>query len=148
MEIYTDFPEHLQPKCAVFAGESHDRLTIRSQRTHKDGLLLGFEGVDSPEQAGRFRNQLLYVARADAAQLAEGEFFHHQLLGLRVVDETGRTLGALAEIIVTGANDVYCVVDPSGTEVLLPAIPEVVLDVDLQAGTMRVHLLPGLIEEA
>lgn len=147
MEIYTDFPERLRPPLAVFAGESRHRLTIRSQRPHQEGLLLGFDGIDTPELAGRFRNEVLYVPLADAPELSEGEYYYHELIGLSVVDEAGHPLGTLTEIMETGANDVYVLVDPSGTEILLPAIPEVVLDVDLDARTMRVHLLPGLLGE-
>jgi len=147
VEVYTDFPERLCPPGAVFAGESHQRLTIRSQRHHKDGLLLGFEGVDTPESAGQFRNQVLYLALADAPGLPEGEFYYHELLGLDVIDEAGRPLGILTEIVETGANDVYVVVDPTGNELLLPAIAEVVLDVDMDTRSMRVHLLPGLAGE-
>jgi 16S rRNA processing protein RimM len=139
--------QRLCPQLAVYAGESHHRLIISSQRPHQEGLLLAFEGIDTPELAGGFRNHVLYVPLADAPELSEGEYYYHELIGLNVMDETGQSLGILTEIMETGANDVYVVVDPSGTEVLLPAIPEVVLDVDLGAKTMRVHLLPGLIGE-
>jgi 16S rRNA processing protein RimM len=144
VEIYTDFPERLRPGTALFAGEDHDPLTVRSQRPHKDGLLMSFEGIETPESVGRFRNQVLYVSRADAPVLPEGEYYYHQLIGLNVVDEAGRPLGVLTEVMETGANDVYVVADPAGMDLLLPAIPEVVLEVDLEARRMRVHLLPGL----
>ena len=145
MEIYTDFPERLSPKRTVFVGAKHVPLTICSHRSHGQGLLLAFDGFDTPEAVGRFRNQLLYITAAEASELEEGEYYYHQLLDLDVVDDTGRQLGKLTEIVETGANDVYVVTGTSGTEILLPAIPEVVLDVDLSQKTMRVHLLQGLI---
>ena len=145
VEIYTDFPERLSPKRMVFVGAKHVPLTIRSQRSHGQGLLLAFDGFDTPEAVGRFRNQLLYITAAEASELEEGEYYYHQLLDLDVIDDTGRPLGRLTEIMETGANDVYVVTSASGTEILLPAIPEVVLDVDLSQKTMRVHLLQGLI---
>jgi 16S rRNA processing protein RimM len=146
-EIHTDFPEGLNPKKDIYLGEKHVKLVIASQRRHNEGLLLGFEGVTTPEQAGRYRNQILSIASSEVSELPEGEFFFHELLGLEVMDEAGNLLGTLTEILETGANDVYVVTDAIGRELLLPAIPEVVLDVDLDAKTMKVRLIPGLVDE-
>ena len=145
MEVYTDFPERLCPGRKVFTGGQHIPLTIRSMRLHGQNLLLAFEGFDTPEAVGRFRNQVLYITAAEASELEEGEYYYHELLGLDVTDETGRSLGKLTEIIETGANDVYVVTGASGTEILLPVIPDVILDVDLSQKTIKVHLLPGLV---
>jgi 16S rRNA processing protein RimM len=147
VEVYTDFPERLRPEVVVYAGEAHIPLTIRRQRAHNDGVLLAFDGYSTPEQVGRFRNQTLYIILADAVELPEGEFYYHELLGLSVLDESGQSLGKITEIIQTGANDVYVVADEAGHEILLPAIAEVVLDVDLDSKIMEVHLLPGLLED-
>jgi 16S rRNA processing protein RimM len=147
VEVYTDFPERLQTKAVLYAGETHIPLTIRRQRIHNDGILLAFDGFTTPEQVGRFRNQILYIEVADAMELPEGEYYHHELLGLSVLDETGASLGRVTEIMQTGANDVYVVTDEAGKEILLPAIAEVILDVDLDTKIIKVHLLPGLLEE-
>ncbi len=146
VEVLTDFPERLQPKTVVYAGEEHLPLTIRSRRSHNEGLLLAFAGLETPEAVGRFRNQILYVPSADRPSLPDGEYYHHQLIGLMVQEEDGQMLGRLTEILETGANDVYVVTAEDGNEILLPVIPGVVLDVDLVGKTMRVHLLPGLYE--
>ena len=71
MDIYTDFPERLSPKRMVFVGAQRVPLTIRSNRSHGQGLLLAFDGFDTPEAVGRFRNQLLYIASAEALELDE-----------------------------------------------------------------------------
>ena len=147
VEVYTDFPERLQPKAVVYAGEAHIPLTIQRQRIHNDGILMAFDGYTTPEQVGRFRNQSLYIAVAEAVELPEGEFYYHELLDLSVLDESGKLLGKVTEIMQTGANDVYVVTDEAGHEILLPAIADVVLDVDLDLKTMKVHLLPGLVED-
>jgi 16S rRNA processing protein RimM len=147
VEIYTDFPERLQPKTTVYAGANHLPLTICRQRIHNDGLLLAFDGFTTPEQVGRFRNQYLFISTADASELPEGEYYYHELLGLSVVDETGASLGEVTEIIQTGANDVYVVTNDSGGELLLPAIADVILSVDLVSKSMKVHVLPGLVDE-
>jgi 16S rRNA processing protein RimM len=147
VEVYTDFPERLQTKAVLYAGETHVPLTIRRQRIHNDGVLLAFDGFTTPEQVGRFRNQLLYIVVADARELPEGEFYYHELLGLSVLDEKGASLGKVTEIMQTGANDVYVVTDDAGKEILLPAIADVILDVDLDTKIIKVHILPGLLEE-
>ncbi len=146
-EILTDFPQRLRPKRAIFLGEEHVQLIIASQRPHNEGLLLGFEGITTPEKAGLYRNQILSIAASEPYELPEGEFYFHELLDLEVVDEVGNSLGSLTEILETGANDVYVVTGSAGRELLLPAIPEVILEVDLVAKTMKVHLLPGLVNE-
>jgi 16S rRNA processing protein RimM len=145
VEIFTDFPERLQPDVVVYVGEDHLPLTICRRRIHNNGLLLAFKNITTPEQMGQLRNQLLYISRKSAPKLSDGEFYQYQLLNLAVEDESGRSLGKITEIIETGANDVYEVTDKSGHELLLPAIAEVILNVDLDQKTMRVHLLPGLI---
>ena len=147
VDLLTDFPERLRTGTSLFAGDRHKPLTVRSMRTHPRGMLLAFENVDSLEAASQLKDCLLYVSAFDQPLLAKGEYYHHQLLGLRVFDEHKGYLGELSEIIVTGANDVYVISDPGGKEILLPAILEVIQNVDLVRGEMKVHLLPGLLDE-
>ncbi|MGA2490028.1 MAG: ribosome maturation factor RimM [Anaerolineales bacterium] len=147
VEIYTDFPERLRPMTMVYAGENHYPLTICRQRFHNDGLLLAFDGFITPEEVGRFRNQILYVATAAALELPEGEYYFHELLGISVTDDTGKALGEVTEIMQTGANDVYVVTNGVGREILLPVIAGVILSVDMVSRSMKVHLLPGLVDD-
>lgn len=119
-------------------------MTLASVRPHQQSLLIKFNGIDTPEEAGQLRNQWVYVKSSDAPRLPEGKIYQHELFGFQVVDENGQLLGELVEILETGANDVYVVRDQSDREVLLPAIPSVVLDVDPARRLMRVHLLEGL----
>ncbi len=102
------------------------------------------KGIGTPEEAGQFRNQWVYVRAADVPSLPEGQIYQYELFGFNVVDEEGTSLGELAEIIETGANDVYVIRDSTGRELLLPAIPSVILDLDPARRLMRVHLLEGL----
>ncbi len=146
VEVYTDFPERLQPKKVVYAGGKGVPLTILHARYHRDGLLLTFEGVSSPEDVGRYRNQLLYVKMSERSVLPAGEYYFDELIGAKVVTDEEKLLGVLTEIIQTGANDVYLVKDAAGGECLLPAISDVILDIDLTQKTMHVHLIPGLVE--
>jgi 16S rRNA processing protein RimM len=149
MEIYTDFPDRIRPGTTIFAGDKYQLLKITRRRPHNDGLILGFEGITTPEEAGNYRATVAYVPTADRPALPEGEYYHHEIIGLTVVDdESGKELGQLTEIIETGANDVYVVKRAQGSDILLPAIKDVILGVDLPAKRMMVHLLPGLVDDS
>lgn len=144
MDVHTDFPERMKSGRKLFIGEERQPVTLTSVRPHQSGLLVKFKGVETPEQAGKFRNQWVYVKKSDLPPLSEGQLYQFELLGFRVVDEDGNPLGELVEILETGANDVYVVRDDSGREILLPNIPSVILDLEPASRTMRVHLLEGL----
>lgn len=144
MDLHTDFPERLKAGRKLFIGGGHKPMTLTGCRVHGQGRLIALQGVDTPESAGRFRNQWVFVKTKDAPALPEGQYYQYQLIGLNVVDEEDRSLGKLTEIIETGANDVYVVTKESGGEILLPAIPSVILDLQPDSGFMRVHLLEGL----
>lgn len=147
MEVITDFPERLEPNTKVFVGDSHQPMTLAGARFHGEGLLIKFKGVDTPETAGRYRNQLVYVTTADRPRLPKGQYYHHELIGFAVVDEDDKAIGTLTEIIQTRANDVYVVTRPDASEVLLPNIPSVILDIETGRRQIRVRLLDGLIED-
>jgi 16S rRNA processing protein RimM len=148
MDVLTDFPERLQVGVLLYGGETYHPLRIRSIRPHDKVLLVAFEGLHTPETVGELRNQFVYVPAADRPPLPEGEFYHHQLIGLRVIDDSGRFLGLISSILETGgANDVYLVTSQDKRELLLPDIKEVVQSIDLMTGEMRVHLLPGLLPD-
>jgi 16S rRNA processing protein RimM len=145
MNVHTDFPERLKTGKTVFVGEEYQPMVIVSLRSHANGALVRFRGIKSPEEAGMYHNTWVYVPTANRPALPEGEYYHHQLIGLNVITEEGRELGILVDILETGANDVYVVRDVDGKETLLPAIPPVILDIRLADRQMRVHLLDGLI---
>jgi 16S rRNA processing protein RimM len=144
MDLHTDFPERLRSGRRLFVGDKHQLLTLSGVRPHAKGLLVKFTGVETPEDVVPFRNQWVYVKAADVPGLPEGKLYQHELFGFQVVDEHGNPLGELVEIIETGANDVYVVRNESGKEILLPAIPSVILETDGERRLIRVHLLEGL----
>jgi 16S rRNA processing protein RimM len=140
MDVLTSFPERLRPNRPVYLGEEHVPHRLGTVRWADKNMLVTIKGYATPEAAARFRNTYVYV-RADALPtLPEGEYYHHQLVGLRVKTEDGQVLGVLEEIIETGANDVYVVRNEGGQETLVPAIKDVVLDVNIEAGEMTVRL--------
>lgn len=146
LAVTSDFPERLKPGTFLYVGETKTALKITRRRLHNDGLLLGFAGISNAEQTAKYRAQTVFVHAEDRPPLPEGEYYHHQIIGLNVVDESGVALGVISEIIETGANDVYVVKNADQREILLPALKQVLLDVNLETKTMRVHLLPGLVE--
>jgi 16S rRNA processing protein RimM len=145
MDIHTDFPERLRAGTKVFLGDEHQPAKLASVRPHGTSLLVSFRELNSPETAGRLRNTWVYVTAADRPPLPEGKVYQHQVLGVRVVTDDGRELGTLVDIFDTGANNVYVVETADGKEILLPAIPDVVLEIDLPNGQIKVHLLEGLL---
>lgn len=148
MEIWTDFPERLQAGVTVFLGKTRQQVRIKSLRGHQSSPLIAFDEFESRDAAGAFRNQVIFVRTADLPPLPKGEMYQHQLLGLQVVlDEDDTPLGVVAEILETGANDVFLVRPPQGRDILVPDIDSVILKIDLQIGQIRIRPLPGLLPE-
>jgi 16S rRNA processing protein RimM len=145
MDLHTDFPERFRSGRKLFVGDERQVMTVENVRSHAKGMLIKFKGIETPEETARFRNQWVYIQATDAPPLPEGQIYQHELFGFQVVDENENLLGELVEIIETGANDVYVVKNESGKEILLPAIPSVILELDPVHRFMRVHLLEGLI---
>ncbi len=145
--VTTDFPERLRPGTLVYFGDDKREMKITRRRPHNDGIIFGFEGISTPEQAAKYTGKTVFVPAEGRPPLPEGEYYHHQIIGLEVFDEAGASLGVVSEILETGANDVYVVKNPAGRELLLPALEQVVLEIDLERKLMKVHLLPGLAEE-
>jgi 16S rRNA processing protein RimM len=140
MEVLTDFPERLEVDKEYFVGDDYELLRLKKIRPHNKGLLVSFEGYNIREEIERLRNSLVQIRMDSLPELPSGEYYFHQLTGLTVIDKAGKVVGSLKEIIETGANDVYIVESPKGDEILLPAIDEVILDVNLEEGLIRVCL--------
>jgi 16S rRNA processing protein RimM len=138
MDVYTDFPERMRPGKIVLLGENHQPVVVRNIRTKGKELIIGFEGINTPEETTRLRNQKIYIAAKDLPELPAGEYYHHQLIGLRVVDEENHEVGILEDILETGANDVYVVKTASGGELLIPAVEAYILEIDLDQNLMKV----------
>ena len=109
-------------------------------------MLLHLEGYDTPEQAETLRNQILYLNREDV-ELEEGTYFIQDLIGLDVVDaDNGTVYGTLKDVLQTGANDVYVVQAEGGKELLIPAIPDVIVETNIEEHCMKIRPLEGLLD--
>lgn len=141
MLIWTHFPEHLSEIHAVYLGDEERPRRLRRSGSSRGHITLSLQGITDRESAEELRGTVVRIDRAQAAPLEEGEFYQFQLIGLAVETETGEQLGTVAEIIETGANDVYVVRDSEGKETLIPALKDVVPVIDLDAGKMVVRPL-------
>ena len=101
--------------------------------------LITFENFTDCDQVSHLRNQIVYIQTIQLDKLPKGKYYPHQVLGLQVVDENGKEIGILNEVLLTGANDVY-VIKKDEEEVLLPAIESVILDVDFEKKVIKVQL--------
>lgn len=119
---------------------------VTGARFHKNMVLIKLQGVDTMDEAEKFKGQELLVHRKHARPLEEDEYFICDLIGLEVYEED-QCLGTLADVLETGSNDVYVVKQPGKRDLLLPALKSVVLKVDLEGKRMEVKVPEGLIDE-
>jgi len=127
-------------------GREHMDLEIQGVKFFKNMVILKFKGYDSIDDIEKYKGKDLLITRDQAVELGPDENFIVDLIGLRVITENGEEFGTLTDVIKTGANDVYEVKTAEGKEVLLPAIKECVLNVDLTEGTVIVHIMDGLLD--
>ena len=127
-------------------GKENRILEIEQVKFFKQFAILKFKGIDTLDEVEKYRKKSLYVTRENAVRLNKDEYFIADLIGLKVLDEAGETLGELEDVIETGANDVYQIKMNDGRQLLLPAIRQCVLEVDVEAGFMKIHILEGLLD--
>lgn len=128
------------------SGKETKVLEIAGVKFFKQFAILKFKGIDTLNDVEKYRGASLYVTRANAVKLKKDEYFIADLMGLCVKDEDGQEIGVLKEVLETGANDVYIINLKNGRELLLPAIKQCVLEVDVEAGFIRIHILDGLLD--
>lgn len=132
-------------KVFIDTGKELIPLEVSNVKFFKQMVILKFKEVNDINDIEKYRGKDLLIDRADAVKLEENEYFIYDLIESEVITEDGKQLGILAEIMTTGANDVYVVKTPEGKEILLPSIKECILDVDLDNKKITVHLMDGLV---
>ena len=125
-------------------GKENLTLEIAGVKFFKNMVILKFKGYDNINDVERFRKKSLYVTRENAVKLKKNEYFIADLIGIQVVSDEGEELGTISDVLQTGANDVYVVSKDGAKDLLIPAIHACIQNVDVAAGQMKVHLLPGL----
>ena len=126
-------------------GKEYRELKIKSVKYFKQYAILKFKGIDNINDIEKYKGKSLFVTRENAQPLKEDEYYIADLIGMEVYLEDGSHFGTLKDVMETGANDVYIIKTEEGKEVLIPAIYECILDVDVEAGKMKIHLLDGLV---
>lgn len=142
VRLMTDYPERFVRGHFVIGGNTRYRVS-GSRQLSGDMAVVTLEGVSTRDAAEALRDVILNVLESDLPDLEDDTYYYHQIVGLRAVDESGKEIGTVSDIIATGANDVYVVDTPDG-ELMLPAIEDVVKLIDIAAGRMVVEVLPGL----
>jgi 16S rRNA processing protein RimM len=134
----------------VFVGESEAtaiETSVTAVHVEQRGVRLRLASVSDKTAAEKFVGALVFVSEHESVRLPKGTFFVHDLIGVHVVDEEGTSVGVLKDVLKYPANDIY-VVERCGNEVLIPAVKEFVKNIDLEAKTMRVKLIDGMLDES
>lgn len=144
----TDNPRRFDELEEVFldTGKEQIPLEIEHIKYFKNMVILKFRGYDTINDIEKYKSKDLLIPRDKAVKLEADEYFITDLIGLSVLTEEGEALGSLKDVLETGANDVYVVEMANGKELLVPAIADCILSVDLEQSVMRVHLLEGLMD--
>jgi len=151
VEVLTAYPERLSEHAWFYlataeAPDDVSRHRVERIRPHGDIVLVKFVGCEDRDAADELRNMMVKIAVETAVPLDEGELYIYQIIGLDAETDAGEWLGKVVEVIETGANDVYLIRGPRG-EVLLPAVRDVIVDVDLAERKLLVHLMPGILDD-
>ena len=121
------------------------KVKIEQVRYNKNQVLLKLEGIDSIEEAEKYRNFYLKIEKKSQEELGEDTYYIVDLIGINVYSENDEYLGTIEDVFPTGSNDVYVVKDNLGKQILVPAISEVVKEVELKNKKMVIKIIPGLI---
>ena len=142
----TDSPERFLELSEVLAdaGKEFLPLTLEKVRFFKNLIIVKFKEFNTCDDVMFLKGKDLLIPRSEGAELGEDEYYIADLLGMKVVLEDGSDYGTLKDVMETGANDVYIVTRTDGSEILLPAIHDCILDVDPEEGRMTVRIMKGL----
>lgn len=128
-------------------GKENIELEIESVKFFKQYVILKFKGIDNINDVEKYKGKSLFVTRENAVKLKKNEYFITDMIGMKVITDEEKDFGVLKEVMQTGANDVYVVETVDGKEVLLPAIKQCILEVDIENQLMKVHIMKGLLDE-
>jgi len=133
-------------KVILDTGKEKIDLEISQVRFFKQYAIVKFKGIDDINDVEKYKKASLLIPREEAVPLEEDEYFIADLIGLKAISDEGEDLGTLTDVLQTGANDVYVIQSLEGKELLVPAIGQCVLKIDLEEKMMTLHLLDGLRE--
>ena len=144
---WCDSAEFLTQFKTFYYEKGKKRVNVLSSRVHKKQLLLRMEGIDSVEQADVLRDRILYFDRNDVI-LPDGSYFIADLLGMSVYDaDSFIYYGTISRIMRTGANDVYQITAQDHKNYLIPAVPSVIISIDMEKNKMLIRPIEGIFED-
>lgn len=145
---WCDKPEFVKKfKTLYFDKNGEKSVKVKSARPHGNMVILMLQDIDTVEKAQALKNTVLYMKRADA-HLPKGTWFVQELFDCTVIDDNnGKVLGTIVDVSETGANDVWHIKTPKGDEVLIPAIKQVIVNVDVEKGEILINPIKGLFED-
>lgn len=132
-------------KIYIKTKNNKEEYEIEQVKYHKNMVLIKLKGIETPEQANLLRDSYLIINREDAKPLEKDTYYIVDLIGLQVYTDEGKLLGILEDIFNTGSNDIYVVKDELGKQILLPAIKEVIKEVNIENKKIIIHLIKGLV---
>lgn len=138
IEIWTDFPERLKKGVIVYIGDYKKEFFVESFKGKKGGYLIKLVGIADMDNCMPIVNKIVFVLSRDRPDLGKNQYYHHQIIGLGVFTKDNVYLGKIKEIIRTGSNDVYVIQNTENekSEILIPVIPSVIMDIDLSEKKM------------
>jgi len=146
--IITSFPNHFKKIDTLFVKDKNtwQSYTVNRVRLTNKFVFLQFEGIQTAEQAEVLRNKELCVSTEQLQELETDEYYIHDLIGLQVFDEQGLLLGTIADVETYPGNDIYVLDNGQGQQYLIPAIRDVIKEVDIQSKRITIHVIEGLLE--
>ena len=146
LKPFTDDMERFEELKTIYICKKNEmkKVEIEDVKYNKQCVLLKVKGIEDLTEAEKYKGLFLKIDRKDAKKLPKDTYFIADILGLEVYTDEGELLGKVDDIFPTGANDVYVVKDELGKQILLPSIPEVLKEIDLEKGKVIVHLIEGL----
>lgn len=143
---WSDNPEFICEFDSIYCGKDKKCFEVENSRVHKNMVLVKFKGIDTPEAANAMRNSIVYIDRDDI-ELEDGTYFIQDLIGLTMKNaDNGKIYGKVKDVFQTGANDVYEISDGE-KKYLVPAIPDVIVNVDIENKEILIRPLEGLFDE-
>ena len=142
---WTDYPEVFEDIKEIYLPDG-TKLKLKGVKYQKNNIIVKLEGINYIDEAEKLKGKVITADREFLGELEEGVYYVADLIGLSVVTADGEEIGKISDVLRTGANDVYIVDMGDGKEVLLPAIKECILSVDVEGGKICVHMMDGLLD--
>jgi 16S rRNA processing protein RimM len=143
----TDIPDRFAKLTTVYLGPSYTPYHITGVRPYKgDMVILKLEGIDDATAAETIRNWNLFLPLDKLAKLPTDSYYQHDIIGLHVKTLSGQDIGTITDIMGTGSNDVYIIKAPEGQQILIPAIKEIIKQIDLERHLMYIDPIRGLLD--